>query len=487
MPRLRLLLPDWVALTAIALALWLAWFSRSTEFGFYEDDYSTITPHLYGSWSSVSNQVTTDVLRFRQGKPLCYVLMPVLARISGMLGGKSAAYALAFLILTMSSFLAYALFRRIQLGRFLSLAGALAFALGPADTSRAFLCHAFGFQTGFVFLWIALHAHLSKRTALAWVFAILAFLVYEPLIGLFWAAAFLVETSNRRHEVLRQGTAIALVLLIAFAVRLQFKEPRAADVTVATAAAKVALNLNEGPKSALRAWAEAAASSDGRRLILFVLFAGLLLAFRKDLPEISRRKLLLLALFLVAVAYCFDLLNDPSKIHGRASRIHSPAGLGLSLLFVAVGAQLLRFPRGAWVTGFLYAWIFSGWVAFGQRVQADYAGSWKSQQNLWRSFAEQTADLKGQERILLDFPEGTPEFKEAAVLGWSLNLTSRQIFRYTGGDSPRLKVIGRREARRPAPEDAVVLRWHRGAFTRIGRRGKPARRIALPFWRDVVS
>lgn len=503
-------LGDFIALTTLALVIWLAWFSESAGFGFYEDDYSTITPHLYGTWESTLSRVWYDLLSFRQGKPICYLTMPLLSRLAGSLGGKPAIYPLAFVILTLNAWLGFALLRRLRTGLTFALVGALAFALAPADTSRAFLCHAFGIQVGFCFLWVALHSYLSGNRKTAWVFAALALLTYEPLFALFWAGSFLVDIpqAERRRSVFRQGAGIALVLVLFVGVRFSFGESRVTDQIPERVPRKIARNILIGPAAAVSAWVERAGAGKRhpRRWALFAVLALVLVATARKpgSSNLSLRWIAGVAVLLVVMAYCVDLLNEPHRVSGRSSRIHSAGGLGLALLFAVFAAWLFGNYSKArvWALSCALAWVFSGWVAFGKRVQRDYAGAWKSQQEVWSSIAEQIPDATQKDLVLLDFPDRRPHYREAIALGWSMPLVPKQLFRYpVGFSAPRVETLRKDWRDDPFPRSAILLRWEKGGFKRLKPgdvgvqkvdgslkpRGRPILRAPRPMWQDVVS
>ncbi len=489
-----------MAMATLALVVWLAWFSGSRGFGFYEDDYSTITPHLYGTWTSTLHQVSVDVGSFRQGKPLCYALMSILARIAGTLGGKDAAYGLAFLILTLNASLGFWFLRRIRLGLGFALVGAMTFALAPADTSRAFLCHAFGIQMGFCFLWLALHAYVSRKKAIAWALAIAALLTYEPLFALFWIGGFVVEVPKRERfkQVVRQALGIGLVLVLFAGLRLSCGESRLVNQSPLRVPRKMARNLILGPTSAVGAWAERAGTGfkDPARWALFALLSvALVAAFRHSEPS-SRTavQIAFLGVLLVGLAYPVDLINEPTLVSGRASRIHSAGAMGLSFLFMALFVWLHSLMRRGQRLALtcVVAWVFSGWIGYGRKVQADYRGAWKSQQMIWASVSEQIPDATQKDVVLLDFDKRQPRYQEAKVFGWSFPMVASQLFKYPKGlGAPNVRRVKRGWQKGSIPENAIVLHWEKNGFRRlkpgevgaatIKARGNVVRRAPRPF------
>src|SRR5436305_461513 len=83
-------------------------------------------------------------------RPLGFFLPDLFSFIGDKLGGLPAIYLLGFLIVTLNSFLCYRLLRT-RIPRAAALAGALAFCLFPADTTKILLTHDFQLQPSLTF------------------------------------------------------------------------------------------------------------------------------------------------------------------------------------------------------------------------------------------------------------------------------------------------------------------------------------------------
>jgi len=150
-------------LLLLALVIWLARFARSGEFGLYEDDYTLVSTGMAASAGEVAEFEWQLFSQFGgQGRPLQHGLVFLLSFAAGRLGGLRTAYLLAYGFIFAASALFYALARRLHLPGW-ALLCSLSFAAFPADTTQAFLFHAFGLYQSIIWLCLAFLAYLSGR------------------------------------------------------------------------------------------------------------------------------------------------------------------------------------------------------------------------------------------------------------------------------------------------------------------------------------
>ena len=182
-------------LPLLFLVIWIAHFSLSYSFGLYEDDYSHISPWMTSEPSILMSILAVNFTVWPQGRPLHFSFPKLFGYLGFQAAGLQGIYVIAAIILTLNAFLFYLLLKRVGSDTF-ALLGGLAFCLFPADTTRAFLTHAIGYQPSFTFLLIALHLYFSDLRKVSYVVILGALLTFEA--GL---AAFLVSTAVEGEQV----------------------------------------------------------------------------------------------------------------------------------------------------------------------------------------------------------------------------------------------------------------------------------------------
>ena len=155
------------------------WYFRS--FGLYEDDWFQV-PRMFASWDQIGPAILRHILHFTNGRPLHYILPPIIGGLNAAWGGLPGIYLGGCLIVVANVLLFYFLSRRF-LPQVVAGAGALLFCLFPADTTRLFINNFHGMQTSLTFLLAASLCYLSQRRVLSYFLISAALLTYETA---FW-------------------------------------------------------------------------------------------------------------------------------------------------------------------------------------------------------------------------------------------------------------------------------------------------------------
>lgn len=177
----------------LAATVWVSRFWYSSEFGFYEDDYWRVSISMQQTAAEVGQELSSLISRFerRQGRPFHDGLIRLFSYLGAQLGGLQGVYFLGYCCVALNALLFYALLRRISRNQAFVWIGALAFALYPADTTQAFLTHAFGIQPSLTFLLVAAHLYLSGSRIPSYIVATASLFCYETVYLVFLADAAL--------------------------------------------------------------------------------------------------------------------------------------------------------------------------------------------------------------------------------------------------------------------------------------------------------
>ncbi len=470
-PAWRAFLPPFLLLAAV---VGIARYWHAAQFGFYEDDYTLVTRGMASSWPEAWAFSRDLVLGFGgQGRPLQQTLLYLLSFLAGRLGGLPEAYGIGYAIVAGNSMLAYTVLRRLGDARF-ALMGALGYALFPADTTPVFLYHAFGLQQALTWFWLALHAYLSDRRALAYLLILGSLLSYETVFPVFLAAPLLKREWDRR--LIRRGAAHAGILAIMFGIVLVLRalvgEARVAGLGFPEIVTTPLLHMLEGPAVSAGTFLyrpiQAVRAADGEIALVLavatVLFGVVLYRLRpissvspsSPWAGLSQRplfrawpselkgtvKLALTGLLMLILAYPLTFTIRAYAISGRDTRVHFAAVVGASILWGAFGWLLLALAEAArkrWVAVGFLAVVLGGLAGFGFVIQRDYARSWELQRSFWTRVVALSPDLD-EGTVILVAPEAFTDTRQIAANHWNLPRVLEQIYVFPSDwdEPPRL-------------------------------------------------
>jgi hypothetical protein len=492
----------WPVALLIAL-LWLVRFARSAEFGLYEDDLTR--------FSSVVRMTMPDLARHtldtigdlsRQGTPVKQSLLYWLPSLGWNLGGLQALYFLGFAILAVNAGLFYTLMKDLQGGVFALCAG-LAYVLYSADTTQAFLTHAFVLQVSIALVLLALLAYRRRRVAVAFALAIVALLTYETAFVVFLGAPLLTTPWDRawRRRLLVHVLLCGLCLAAVFSARYAAGEGRVRGLSLAEAATIPLVHMIEGPPVALATYVyrplQVVTGPRVETIVVSLLTAaGLTWLLRRlrfgtdsggqegspsatdavtarpirlsdwrqvwsDLPPEVRTglRLALTGLVLLVLAYPLTLTVRAFAISGRDTRVHTAGVIGASILVGALVWLIMgmaeRTGKKKWVSLVLGIWL--GILAgYGFLVQNDYANAWQLQREFWSQLVRLVPDVQEGSVILVD-PSGLVDTRQIGANYWNLPRVLEQLYDFPG------------EWERPPRAYRMVPGWEARILTPDGR------------------
>ncbi|MGA9531717.1 MAG: hypothetical protein WBR18_03285 [Anaerolineales bacterium] len=470
--RRRRQLICFVQILTLLTAVWLARYALHGQFGFYEDDYSLVVRGMAAPWAEVQSVLVERLTGFaRQGRPLQHSLVIFLSYLVGRVGGRIPAYWLAYVIVSVNTLLFFNLMRRLNGAKFAWLS-AIGYGLFSADTTQAFLYHAFGLQPALTFFMLATLAYLKGRRVLAYILGLGALMTYETAYLLLLAVP-LLERRWDRSWIRRSSLNAAIVLaLFGFvgAARGIAGEGRVLSLGWPDLLTTPITHMLIGPVVSLGSYllrpVQALSNLDptmvwwiagGAASAVLLLLAGQRWGWPSLSSEVNREsppvklpfsrknglvrwldfpgadrwlQLLLAGLVLVVLAYPLTFTIRAQAISGRDTRVHLGAVVGAAMVWGCIWYALLaRFRQGAGrvLALVVVAGIWAGNLGFGLLVQRDYARAWVLQQRLWTSLAEQDLHWSEETTVFLD-PAGLEDTTYIGANTWSMPLVAQYLY-----------------------------------------------------------
>lgn len=433
----------------IASVVWFARFSRSAEFGLYEDDWTRIPGAIEMSSGQLAAFALDSLANFRgQGRPLHQIFIAGFSALGWMIDRLHGIYLIGYLIVASNAVLFYILLRRIHSHQ-LGIVGALAFALYSADSTQAFITHSFGLQTSLTLLLLASLSYVSRRPALAYSLLLASVLTYETPYFVFLAIPLLAYPWDRqapRRLALHAAIMAALFLTLTL-LRLMVGD---INLEIVSSDARLETSLRHmllGPVWSLRSFLdrprETFPTADPNMALVvlaaFCVFLAVLYGWaiardrgtadadakpaggRSD--QAARRHQLFVAgglrneriqvllrlagvgLLMLVLAYPLTFTTEPYFVYGRVTRIHLAAVAGTSLLIASLWMIVVEglpneAPRLA--ASAMLALGFAALMGFGQLLQQSYVASWESQKAVWRQLLTLAADSGDGTAIVVD-------------------------------------------------------------------------------------
>lgn len=406
----------------IALITWIAHFWYFNHLGLYEDDYAFIGNILTMDFSRFVDSVKNMNLAFFQGRVVGFNILFFSAYFAGKLGGLPLIYISAYLLALTNNILFYLFLQRLWNQPIFVLTGTLAFTLFPADNTRAFLTH-IHILPALTFLLLAFLSYLNDKKIWSYLLITASFLSYETCFLLFITAPFLTKKpkSDIFKELIKHLFILGTIFLVVLILRKLTGDSRVGDLDIATAISTPIRQIITGPFVCLgtffyRPWQTL--HNLGGELLIFVPLSLLMLLWLflqnsrfsgldsgENWPII--KKLSLLGISLLFLAYPLTFTVPATLISGRDSRVHAAAVVGASILGGILGyliVYLANSYRQKNLAALLLATYFSLLVGFGIIVQQQNKLSWKYQQAFWADVIQLAPDMSDGQVILVDAP-----------------------------------------------------------------------------------
>ena len=450
----------------LALIIFVAHFLNVLHFGLYEDDYFYISPNW--NFPAFLDAAKSALLTWPQGRPIGFLLPPLLSFVGSQLGGLPAIYGLGFLILCLNTCLLYLFLRKVSTET-IAITGALAYCLFPADTTHILLTHAFQLQTAMTFWLVGAHWYLAGRRILAYLAVTASLLSYESAFPVFLAIPLFRTTWDRAlaRELFRHALVLAGIMLAVVAIRLLMGEERVGNLPaedLLTLPVTIAKSMIMGPAVSMLQFAYAPLraqlywSWQLTTLVAAPLAATLWLLrppAQGSTPDdaspvagghLAIWQLSLTAALMLCLAYVFSFTHyPPVEFFGRGTSVHLASALGGSLLFACVWSQIIAFAnrfRLRNIALVIFSLYVSALVGYRLLIQADFARAWDNQRSFWTSAVDLLPDIT-EGTVIFVVDKDLPQTQLILSYSWAYPLILAQLFEFPDHweNPPRLFVV----------------------------------------------
>ena len=483
--KLRVWTKTIMILFFLALLLWIARYWHFKDFGLYEDDL-TVIPNVMGMTSSQYFDLLIDHLGMLHphGRPLSNSFIYTFTFLGN---GKSFndLYLFGFGIETLNLVLFYYLLKRLFDEKF-AVIGGISFVLFSADTTQAYLTHAYALHPTLLFLLLAFHSYLSGKRWLLYIFGVLILFTYEasyfillaaPLLSLRWDKKLLKELGIN---------TVLLFLIIAgvYVFRSSVGDFRSIDLTVNNLLITPVLHMIEGPivamgtylyrpLQAIRAINSEVGIAILGSFIVFVLVLTRIFSGESDnsnefIDSIRRNKfsalresiknrrypsqfpthlkrlvkLTIIGIIFIVLAYPLTFTVRAYAISGRDTRVHFAAVVGAAILCTCLSKLLFsisEYYKHRRIMIVSMSLLFAFLMGYGFVIQRDYINAWDYQQEFWREIVRITSDADEGTVILVE-PTGLKYTRQIDANTWNLPRVLDQIYKYPSDweDPPRV-------------------------------------------------
>lgn len=442
-------------LLLLAIVNWVSHFLYFMRFGLYEDDFYNIGRNLGNNFQQLTIVISNHLTNWEQGRPFLF-LFPLFTYISDMLGGLYFMYVIAFLIVTINSFMMYKLLVKIfPQSSILTITGALAFCLFPPDTTKLYLLHALFLQVSITFFLAASLLYLNNKKILSYLTITLAILTYESPFMVFFGVPFLKGKWDKKFgkEYLKHFIVLCSIIALIFLYRKLSAELRVLDANqdILGVITKIIAGIFIGPVFNIFLFLRAPIVTIGYLISgssslwwyydyiyyfllgCFIFFLWLYFKIKPDYnfsseinsnsgetdfvftDNISANKyfrrvirLLIASITLLCLAYSVSFSHyPPTAVMGRLTSVHLAATIGGSIAFACVCASIFfiaeryRLRKYAVIFVSLYLTLLIGYNTYSQK---EFVQSWEFQKYYWGEVIRLCPDLEENTVILAHIP-----------------------------------------------------------------------------------
>jgi hypothetical protein len=403
----------------LAIVTWIANFWYFRDLGIYEDDYPYVGLQMKLSLAQLCDLIKNNFMTFFQGRPIGFSLQSVAVLLGSYLGGLNLLYFISYCIILTNNTLFYLFLRKLWIQPIFCICGALAYTLFPADNSRTWLT-SLQVLPAFTFLLIAFLCYFSNKNILSYLAITACLLCYETAFLLFIIAPLFKNnwTKQLYKKLIKHFFICAFIFIVIFIVRKLDGDSRVTNLDLIST---LKVSFNEvliGPFISLYMFAYRIFSIKITSEILFLMIVSFVClfwvfsTFKNDPNKIIDnafilKKLALLSLFLLLLAYPLTLTVDATQISGANSRVHNAAAFGGSILFGLFCFLLSTFLKNYRLNQLaliIIAGYFSLLVGFGLTIQNDNRVSWQYQQAFWSDIIKLAPDLSEESVVFVDSP-----------------------------------------------------------------------------------
>jgi hypothetical protein len=458
--RLAAVAPCWLDYLCVALVVWFSHFMLFRRFGFYEDDYYTYARSLTWGWPEMWNWTKWCWVNWPHGRPFGWTIMTFMSWAAFKIGGgPRAPFVLGYFIVAVNAVLMLRLLER-TCPRPLPLIGALAFALFPGDTTRAFVVHNTLLQPAMLMALLSAHAWLSRRFITTYLLVALVLMTYEsallpflflPLLGAEWNW----KTFKR---LLVHGFACGGVIGALLVIRVKIGEGRVTEAEGdPELVRKIVTGFWIGARTSVESFVDRIgfvdSVKDDRKWSFVAWLVLALAAWRLVIESLPDKrdthaagatgrviaKTVVVAVLMVLISYIMAFTHyPPDATYGRMTSVHLAASVGAAILMGAgLTALIVLFNRVR--LGFIVALVAAVWFAdlsqFGVSVQRGLTITARDQRIMWTQILRLCPDMTQGTFIILD-DKVLQNTWYAATSSWADPLVLPTIFHFPANIRP---------------------------------------------------
>jgi hypothetical protein len=467
---------------------WLVFFSKMSDFGFYQDDYASIASFVGKSFEEIAVEAKHY---FKAGllsvdRPLAYIFSSIVVYLGTTFTDDLAlVYGVGALVCSINAFMVFLILRRwLTLSG--SFIGALVFLLNPCDATKINLGFNFYLQASITCALLGILFYLRQKQwayFFAYVFGALTLLFYESGILIFLFAPFFVVRNDKLWKrllahILVIGVVMGLILILRYrgvfsrnsnGLLFWFYMDPLSDVlkwSKLELLRRTLLSLFIGPVGSARAMLHGTVTGARdiftREVYLMMFFCGglacwlgkqfmkrgnnaycksrfNLLIGKKGVLLDHSFYICLVGALMIPVSYVFSFSHyPPICISGLVTSVHLSATIAWGV-FIG-GAIEFVLCRIQWryvkiVVIFMVGMIFILWSSYAIHLQKGYVAVWECQKRFWKDVSLLAPDIDENSVVIFDCNVidyyKTPHSSQIEIIGgaeWGLPIVFDKYF-----------------------------------------------------------
>ncbi|MEQ9672698.1 hypothetical protein [Coleofasciculus sp. G2-EDA-02] len=438
----------------LAVITFVAHFWHYNNLGLYEDDYFLIAQPMSMNMDEIGEFMTWHIFNFNatEARPLLYIIEFSVGLLGKFIGDFHGLYWINYGVILINNILMGVFLKSLWNQPIFVITGTLGFTLFPAETTHAYLTH-ISLYSSLTLLLLAFLSYLSHKKLLSYLLIFSSLLCYETVFPVFITAPLFKNKWDRTlfQKMLRHTLILAAMLGVIVIARKITGESRIEQLDFLTLISTPVRQMLIGPFVSLSMFfyrpAQTLLNLNGELLIIVPLFfVGFILLFSnlKTKPDsdfytegtitvlLPIKKLTILGLTLLILAYPLNFTRAATAINGRDSRVHMTAAIGAAILvglFCYLIVNIAKHKITQTIVNSGLAVFFSLLVGFCITVQHENQLSWDYQRAFWTDVIHLCPDITPNTIILVDAPLNTGK-QLHSFIQWGVPMTLRQIYKF---------------------------------------------------------